>query len=770
MIEEDWTSIAERFSLRRVVSVWLVVVMVGLAGAAGATATSPTPAATDAGASATGPIAQQNNTTNASNGSSMGDSSIENGSTENASMGNASQMDNGSGMAQGQMAYVRIGHFSADAPAVDVLVDGETAFSGVEYGDVTDYEALPAGEHLVTITAADDEDTVVFNNTVTVNANQAYTIDATGLLDTGDEEYEFVSSNGSDDAPYTADGGAVVEAAQVSVGDDEDENASVEFNNVTTDGETVTVDSVTAPEGGFVAIHNLSLQDGNTLGSVIGVSEYVEPGTTEDVEVSLFEGVDGTEFTQSELRNNTSIPLIAMPHLDTDGDEEYDFVQNNGSSDGPYTANGGALVDQAVVAVGGEESETVSVDFDDQTTGGESVTVDSVTVPEGGFVAVHNASLNQGDALGSVVGVSGYLEPGTTENVEVSLFEGVNGTEFNQPDLENDSTLIAMPHQDVSGEDIGFAPLVLQDQTQPPANNASVRLVHTVPGIGAVDVTVGEGNNTTVLFDNATFRSATQYVQVPGGEYTLDVRAATADNSGEVVESFDVEVENGTSYTATAYGDGSAEDVNLNTEVDGEIANLRVAHVSPDAPAVDVYLDDETFITSVSQGTITDYEDVTPTEHQVTITEADNRSAVVFNQTVPVQASDYTIAATGQVSAGAMTQFTPLVIQDNGTTPDENTSAVQLAHAAPGVNTIDVTVEQNNSTTVLYDNVSFSNVSSYVQVPAGDYDLQIRAATGSNDGEIIETVGVDVAGGEAYTVFATGETVDDLELVVAEDD
>ena len=154
----------------------------------------------------------------------------------------------------------------------------------------------------------------------------------------------------------------------------------------------------------------------------------------------------------------------------------------------------------------------------------------------------------------------------------------------------------------------------------------------------------------------------------------------------------------------------------------------------------------------------------------MTITEADNRSAVVFNQTVPVQASDYTIAATGQVSAGAMTQFTPLVIQDNGTTPDENTSAVQLAHAAPGVNTIDVTVEQNNSTTVLYDNVSFSNVSSYVQVPAGDYDLQIRAATGSNDGEIIETVGVDVAGGEAYTVFATGETVDDLELVVAEDD
>ena len=745
-------------------AVLLVVISVSLAGAAGVTAMAPMSASGTNAADATAPAAQMNNSTNMSNGSSMG-GDMASGSMQNGSTANGSGMAQG----QGQMAYVRIGHFSADAPAVDVLVDGETAFSGVEYGDVTDYEALPAGEHLITITAADDESVVVFNNTVTVNANQAYTIDATGLLDTGNEEYDFVSSGGSADAPYTEGGEAVVDSAQATVGE-ANETASVEFNNGTTDGETITIDSVTAPEGGFVAIHNLSLQDGNTLGSVIGVSEYVEPGTTEDVEVTLFEGVEGTEFSQSELRNNSNIPLIAMPHEDTDDDEEYDFVESNGSDDGPYTADGGALVDQAVVAVGGEESETVSVDFDNQTTDGESVTIDSVTVPEGGFVVIHNASLQDGDALGSVVGVSDYLEPGTYEDVEVELFEGVEGTEFNQSELEEDSTLIAMPHQDASEQDIGFAPLVVQDQTQPPENAAAVRLVHAVPGIGPVDVTVGEGDNRTLLFDNATFRSATQYVEVPGGEYTLDVRAATAANNGTVVDSYDVEVENGTSYTATAYGDADLEDISLNAEADGQIASVRVAHLSPDAPAVDVYLNNETFVSGVSSGTITDYESTTPTEQQVTITVADNRSAVLFNQTLPLMATDYTIAAVGQVSAGAMTQFTPLVIQDNGTTPDENTSAVQLVHAAPGVSTVDVTVEQNNSTTVLYDNVSFSNVSQYVQVPAGEYDLQIRAATSSNDGEIIDTVGVDVAGGETYTAFATGETVGELELVVEEDD
>jgi hypothetical protein len=73
---------------------------------------------------------------------------------------------------------------------------------------------------------------------------------------------------------------------------------------------------------------------------------------------------------------------------------------------------------------------------------------------------------------------------------------------------------------------------------------------------------------------------------------------------------------------------------------------------------------------------------------------------------------------------------------------------------------------------VLYDNVSFANASQYVQVPAGEYDLQIRAATAGNDGEIIETVGVEVEGGETYTAFATGYVTPDgtFEFLLEEDD
>jgi hypothetical protein len=141
-------------------------------------------------------------------------------------------------------------------------------------------------------------------------------------------------------------------------GDDSD--ASVTFENGTTDGETVTVESVTVPDGGFVAIHDASLLDDEVVSSVVGVSTYLEPGTHEDVEITLFEGVDGTTFDQERLEEEST--LIAMPHRDTDGDEEYDFVQNEGGNDGPYTQDGEAIVDTATVSVedeGDDEEDAV---------------------------------------------------------------------------------------------------------------------------------------------------------------------------------------------------------------------------------------------------------------------------------------------------------------------------------------------------------------------------------------------------------------------------
>ncbi len=132
-------------------------------------------------------------------------------------------------------------------------------------------------------------------------------------------------------------------------GDGEQPTASVTFDDQTTDGSSVTVASVTMSDGGFVTIHDSSLLDGDAIGSVVGVSDVLDAGTHEGIEVALFEGVPGAEFDQDALSEDET--LIAMPHFDSNGNGTYDFVTSGGEADGPYTSDGEAVTDDAMVTV-----------------------------------------------------------------------------------------------------------------------------------------------------------------------------------------------------------------------------------------------------------------------------------------------------------------------------------------------------------------------------------------------------------------------------------
>lgn len=72
-------------------------------------------------------------------------------------------------------------------------------------------------------------------------------------------------------------------------------------------------------------------------------------------------------------------------------------------------------------------------------------------------------------------------------------------------------------------------PLVLIDDNAPPtAGNAKVRFVHAGSDAPAVDITLADG---TTLFDDVSFKQASNYLEVPGGSYDLQVR----DQTGAVV-------------------------------------------------------------------------------------------------------------------------------------------------------------------------------------------------------------------------------------------
>jgi len=151
---------------------------------------------------------------------------------------------------------------------------------------------------------------------------------------------------------FTRDAG---QFADITVEEPGPTEASAAFDDQESDGTTVTVQNVTVPSDGYVAIHDSTLLDGNVIGSVVGVSEYLEEGQYGNVTIELF-NVEGAEFNETELSEDQT--LIAMPHEETTDNEVYEFVSSNGTEDGAFTVNGEPVTDPAAVTVATDDNGT----------------------------------------------------------------------------------------------------------------------------------------------------------------------------------------------------------------------------------------------------------------------------------------------------------------------------------------------------------------------------------------------------------------------------
>ncbi len=170
-------------------------------------------------------------------------------------------------------------------------------------------------------------------------------------------------------------------------------------------------------------------------------------------------------------------------------------------------------------------------------------------------------------------------------------------------------------------------------------------------------------------------------------------------------------------------------------------AAVRVAHFSPDAPAVDVLLDGEQILSALDYGEITPYLEVDPGTYQVTITAAGDPAAVVFDDAVEIDAAFYTIAAIGELGADT---FRPELLTDAGS------ALVRLFHASPDAPAVDVLADGEP----LFEAVAFEESTNYLAVPAGSYTLTVTPA--GDPETVVFEVDVDLDLGTAYTANAIG--------------
>ena len=177
------------------------------------------------------------------------------------------------------------------------------------------------------------------------------------------------------------------------------------------------------------------------------------------------------------------------------------------------------------------------------------------------------------------------------------------------------------------------------------------------------------------------------------------------------------------------------------------MAHYRVLHASPDAPEVDVYVNNVLVFRRLSYREFTRYISVSPGAYVITVFPTGTRVNPVITQTISVAAgSIYTLAAVNRLQNIALQ-----VIPDPRISILPYRTYVRVVHLSPNAPTVDITLPDGR---VLFDDVSYRQVTPYIQVAPQNYTLQARVAA---TGEIVLNVpNVNLRPGNIYTVYVIG--------------
>ena len=175
--------------------------------------------------------------------------------------------------------------------------------------------------------------------------------------------------------------------------------------------------------------------------------------------------------------------------------------------------------------------------------------------------------------------------------------------------------------------------------------------------------------------------------------------------------------------------------------------NVRAVHASPDAPAVDVWVDGSPAFQGAPFKGVTAYAMLSSGMHNFQIVPAGATEPVVIEADLDLQAeTDYTI-----VALNTLANIEPLVLVDNNSLPAAGKAHVRFVHASPDAPAVDIAVTGGP---VLFGGVAFKGVGDYLPVDAGTYNLEARVS--GTDTVALSLPGIILEEGTVYTVYAMG--------------
>jgi hypothetical protein len=174
-------------------------------------------------------------------------------------------------------------------------------------------------------------------------------------------------------------------------------------------------------------------------------------------------------------------------------------------------------------------------------------------------------------------------------------------------------------------------------------------------------------------------------------------------------------------------------------------AMVRVLHGSPDAPNVDVLVNDDAVLTDVPFGALSDYLSVPGGTYNIKVCATGTDTCPIDADLTFDAGKRYTVAASNELAS-----IDANLIEDNAT-PSEDNAQVRVVHLSADAPNVDVAPDGADA---LLTNIPYQGDSGYADLPGGTYDLEVRVA--GTDTVALDLDPVTIENGRSYSVFAIG--------------
>ena len=305
--------------------------------------------------------------------------------------------------------------------------------------------------------------------------------------------------------------------------------------------------------------------------------------------------------------------------------------------------------------------------------------------------------------------------------------------------------------------------------TNPTVSKSKIRVVHTSYDAPAVDVRV----DGAVAISGLSYGESSGYTEVTSG--TRNVKVSPAGSTTPVVIEADLTIAANKEYTV--YAVNTLASIEAIVSEDSRTPNfskakIRFVHASPDAPAVDIKLNNGSgpaVFSNASFKDITSYIEVDAGSYSFVATPTGSATEVIVFDPIAIQNGQvYTVIAHGSLDNTDNVPFAVRVFIDNnaGSTFADLTAAttnVLVVHASPDAPGVDLLLD---GIVVNSQALPYPDNTGYLPVMAGTRSIKVNAS-GTVTTVIDATLALDP--NVAYSIFAA-DILSNITPVVLTDD